>query len=103
RSDTPPDLTMRTPTGQMSAPSARLKHINPADHWRSTMNLLDNLMSKFAKKDDAEPAFDPAVAKAERIKFHETQVRNGPVSFKSGTHPRRQQVIDAKSKHRKAK
>ena len=50
------------------------------------MNIFSHLPF-FNKADDAEPELSPeeqeAQAKAERIEFHRTQVRNGPVSFRS--------------------
>lgn len=67
------------------------------------MNIFSHLFPK-----DADPAVEMtadelrAAAKAERIEFHRTSVRNGPVNFKTRTagQERRaaQRALDRKSK-----
>lgn len=50
------------------------------------MNILDKLpFLNSDPKTEADQAALEAEAKAERIKFHRTQVRNGPVKFKAPT------------------
>jgi len=50
------------------------------------MNIFSSLAKLIPSKDDAEAELSPeeqaAQEKADRIAFHRTQVRNGPVSFK---------------------
>lgn len=50
------------------------------------MNIFSSLAKLIPSKDDAEAELSPeeqaAQDKADRIAFHRTQVRNGPVSFK---------------------
>lgn len=70
------------------------------------MNILGNLIPSLREDEDLRsPEEIEAEAKAERIKFHRSQVRNGPVSFKDVTNGqvRRSKARDIKRQMKKTR